>query len=381
LDAVALTGLPAHSEEARNRRQIAIWLLSCCVLVFSMVVLGGVTRLTGSGLSMVEWEPISGVLPPQGESGWEAEFARYRQSPEYQKVNLGMTLTEFKFIFWFEYAHRLLGRALGLVFLLPFLYFLIRAKIERALLPRLIFVFLLGGLQGLLGWYMVKSGLIDNPHVSQYRLAAHLTVAVAAYGYMFWLALGLLGRPPVPVASTHLRTSTLKGIALLVTPLVVFTMLSGAFVAGLKAGLAYNTFPKMGDVWIPAGLFVLDPFYRNFFENIVTVQFQHRVLAMLVLSSVVMLWFLARRHAPSQGTRIGSHLLLAMTLLQLGLGITTLLLYVPIPLAAAHQANALFVFTVALYLNHTLQTSRNSPREAPRRAQGKGRHTQELRNT
>ncbi|MFZ0256681.1 MAG: COX15/CtaA family protein [Gammaproteobacteria bacterium] len=357
MPAVALSGLSAYPEDTRNRRQIAIWLLACCALVFSMVVLGGVTRLTGSGLSMVEWEPISGVLPPRGEAGWKAEFARYRESPEYQKVNVGMTLAEFKVIFWFEYAHRLLGRALGLVFILPFLYFLVRGKVERSLVPRLVFVFIIGGLQGLLGWYMVKSGLIDNPHVSQYRLAAHLTVAVAVYGYMLWVAFGLLSRPPLPAASTPMKTGALKRLALLVTFLILLTMFSGAFVAGLKAGLAYNTFPKMGDAWIPAGLFVLDPLYRNFFENIVTVQFQHRVLAVLVLLSVLVLWFLARRHAFSRWTRFGSHLLLAITLLQVGLGIGTLLLYVPMPLAAAHQANALLLFSVALFANHTLRTA------------------------
>ncbi|MGC1954521.1 MAG: COX15/CtaA family protein [Gammaproteobacteria bacterium] len=358
MHAVALNGLSASSDATRNRRQIAIWLLICCALVFSMVVLGGVTRLTGSGLSMVEWEPISGVLPPRDDAGWEAEFARYRESPEYQKVNVGMTLAEFKAIFWLEYAHRLLGRALGLVFILPLLYFWLRGKIERSLVPKLVLVFIIGGLQGLLGWYMVKSGLIDNPHVSQYRLTAHLMVAVAVYGYMLWIALGLLGRSPVPAAaSTAVDSGTLKRLALFVTSVILLTVLSGAFVAGLKAGLAYNTFPKMGDAWIPAGLLALDPLYRNFFENMVTVQFQHRLLATLMLLSVLLFWFLARRQAFSPWARVGAHLLLAMTLLQVGLGIVTLLLYVPIPLAAAHQANALLLFTVALFANHTWRTA------------------------
>ena len=359
MHAVTLNGQSAPSDEARNRRQIAIWLLTCCALVFSMVVLGGVTRLTGSGLSMVEWEPVSGILPPRREAGWEAEFARYRESPQYQEVNVGMTLAEFKVIFWFEYAHRLLGRALGLVFLVPFLYFFIRGKIERSLVPRLVLVFIIGGLQGLLGWYMVKSGLIDNPHVSQYRLAAHLTVAVAVYGYMLWVALDLLVRPSSATAGIRATTGApkLKQVAVFVISLILVTMISGAFVAGLKAGLAYNTFPKMGDAWVPAGLFVLDPLYRNFFENIVTVQFQHRVLAGLVLASVLVFWFLVKRHAFSQSTRFGSHVLLASALSQIGLGIGTLLLYVPTPLAAAHQANALLLLTVALGTHHTLRTN------------------------
>ncbi len=360
MHAVAVSRLSGYPQEARNRRQIGIWLLVCCGLVFSMVVLGGVTRLTGSGLSMVEWEPISGVLPPLGEVGWEAEFARYREYPEYQRVNLGMTLAEFKVIFWFEYAHRLLGRALGLVFLIPLVFFLIRGKIERSLIPRLILVFVIGALQGLLGWYMVRSGLIDNPHVSQYRLAAHLTLAVAVYGYMLWVALGLLGRPSAPTARLYASDRALNRLAVFTTSLILLTLLSGAFVAGLKAGFAFNTFPKMGDAWIPAGLFVLDPFYRNMFENIVTVQFQHRVLAALVALTVLLLWVRARRQALSPWTRFGVHLLLAMALIQVGLGIGTLLLHVPTPLAAAHQANALLLFTVALFTNHTLRAQRSN---------------------
>lgn len=309
---------------------------------------------------MVEWEPVSGVLPPLDEAGWVAEFARYRESPEYQKVNLGMTLAEFKAIFWLEYAHRLLGRALGLVFLIPFLLFLIRGKIERWLIPRLVLVFVIGGLQGLLGWYMVKSGLIDNPHVSQYRLAAHLTVAVAVYGYMLWLALGLLARPSPPPVRVKMSDLAFKQLAVLATSLILLTMFSGAFVAGLKAGFAFNTFPKMGEAWIPAGLFAFEPFYRNFFENIVTVQFQHRVLAALLMLTVLGLWIRARRQALSPWTRFGSHLLLALALIQVGLGIGTLLWYVPTPLAAAHQANAMLLFTVALFANHTLRAQRSN---------------------
>ncbi|MCP4454569.1 MAG: heme A synthase, partial [Planctomycetes bacterium] len=180
----------------KDQRQIAIWLLVCCALVFAMVVLGGATRLTGSGLSMVNWAPVTGVIPPLDEADWEAEFAHYQSSPEYQKINKGMDLSGFKRIFWFEFAHRVLGRTIGIVFLLPFLYFLIRRKIGRSLVPKLGVMFVLGGLQGLLGWYMVKSGLVNNPHVSQYRLTAHLLAAVVIYGYMFWVALDLLGSSP-----------------------------------------------------------------------------------------------------------------------------------------------------------------------------------------
>ncbi|MGF1615742.1 MAG: COX15/CtaA family protein [Gammaproteobacteria bacterium] len=352
MHAVALNGLSTDHSDALNRRQIAAWLLICCGLVLSMVVLGGVTRLTGSGLSMVEWEPIAGILPPRGEAGWEAEFARYRESPQYQQVNLGMTLAEFKVIFWFEYAHRLLGRALGLAFLVPFLYFWIRGKLPRSLVPSLIILFAMGGFQGLLGWYMVKSGLAGDPHVSQYRLAAHLVVAVGIYGYMLWLALGLLR----PLPSVHLGTATVKRLALGVTALVVLTIVSGAFVAGLKAGFTFNTFPKMGDSWIPAGILSLDPLHRNFFENLAMVQFQHRVLAGVVLLSVFILWWVARRQTLTPGIHVGLYLLLVMALIQAGLGIGTLLLHVPTGLAAAHQASALLLFTLALITNHNLRT-------------------------
>ena len=175
-----------------NNKHIAIWLLVCCATIFAMIILGGVTRLTGSGLSMVQWEPIMGVLPPLNQSEWEETFLLYQQYPEYKLKNFAMSLGEFKSIFWFEYGHRLLGRSIGIIFLLPFLFFLIKGKINRALTPKLIAMFVLGGLQGLMGWYMVKSGLVDDPHVSQYRLTAHLALAIIIYAYIFWVALDLL---------------------------------------------------------------------------------------------------------------------------------------------------------------------------------------------
>jgi cytochrome c oxidase assembly protein subunit 15 len=337
-------------QELSHNRRIAAWLFTCCLMIYAMVILGGVTRLTGSGLSMVEWDPVFGILPPLDQDSWNEIFRLYQQSPEYLKINIGMDLDGFKQIYWFEYAHRLLGRTIGTVFLLPFLFFLARGWIQRPLIPKLLSMFLLGGLQGLLGWYMVKSGLVDDPHVSQYRLTAHLGLAVLIYAYMLYVALGLwLGRrhtAAVPAGLRHFTT--------LLTGVVFITILSGGFVAGLKAGHAYNTFPLMNGQWIPAGIFSLSPLWRNLFENSATVQFDHRLLATLVFISVIVLW-LAGRRAPLPATvTTGLHLVLATVILQVGLGISTLLLHVPVALAALHQAGALLVLTILLYTHHRM---------------------------
>lgn len=335
--------------ERQHNRIVASWLLICCFLIFAMVVLGGVTRLTGSGLSMVEWDPIFGVVPPLSQEAWETVFAKYQQSPEFQKVNMHMDVEDFKSIYWFEFAHRLLGRMIGTVFLLPFLYFLWRGWLQRPLIPKLVIMFVLGGLQGLLGWYMVQSGLVDNPHVSQYRLTAHLLAAFLIYGFIFWVALDLLypreDRPTV--AAGGVRKGTIAFLAL-----AVITMGSGGLVAGLKAGHAYNTFPLMDGHLIPKAMFLLEPRWHNFFENIATVQFDHRLLATLVLLSAVLLWLKTRRL--DRSVRRRAHLVLGMVGLQVGLGIATLLLHVPVPLASAHQAGALVLLTLTLFLLHAL---------------------------
>ena len=338
-------------EEKRiHNRRIAAWLFVCCLMVYAMVILGGVTRLTGSGLSMVEWDPIFGILPPLDQSSWDETFKLYQQSPEYQKINIGMDLAGFKQIYWFEYSHRVLGRTIGTVFLLPFLFFLVKGWIQRPLVPKLLMMFVLGGLQGLLGWYMVKSGLVDNPHVSQYRLTAHLGLAILIYAYMFYIALGLwLGERRSASVPGGLRRATT-----LLTGLMFITILSGGFVAGLKAGYAYNTFPLMDGHWIPEVIFMQTPLWRNFFENIATVQFDHRLLATLVFFSVIVLWLAARRYALPAAVKTGLHLMLAAVWLQVGLGISTLLLHVPVSLAATHQAGALLLLTTALYSHHRM---------------------------
>ena len=335
------------------RRVIALWLLVCCAMIFAMVVIGGLTRLTHSGLSMVEWRPLTGLLPPLSAAEWEQAFAGYRQYPEYRALNDGMTLAEFKTIFWLEYVHRLWGRAIGVVFLAPFLYFLVRGRIERTLAPRLVAMFVLGGLQGLLGWYMVKSGLVDRPDVSHYRLAAHLGAAFLIYGYVFWVALGLLFRERAAEGEARLRG--LRRFALAVAALVVVTVLSGALVAGLDAGFSYNTFPLMDGRLVPDGMLAMQPAAANFLDNVITVQFDHRALAVTTAIMSVIAWAWARRAPLPARAALAFRALLAAALLQVALGIATLLSVVALPLAAAHQAGALVLFTAVLWVLHELR--------------------------
>jgi cytochrome c oxidase assembly protein subunit 15 len=338
-----------NNSSVENNRKVARWLLVCCALVFAMVVLGGVTRLTGSGLSMVDWKPVTGVLPPLTDDAWQETFARYQQSPEFQKVNSGMTVDDFKGIFWLEYLHRLLGRLIGIVFLVPFLVFVWRGYVQRSESLKYALMFMLGGMQGVLGWYMVKSGLVDNPHVSQYRLTAHLVAAFLIYAYMFWVALSLLY--PAQCEQAH----RWYGKALALTTLITITVVSGGFVAGLKAGKIYNTFPMMGEYWAPPGMFALDPWWINFFENMATVQFDHRVLAIITFFLIVAFWVRIRKTELPARVSKSVNALLHTAFLQVVLGIATLLLVVPTFLAATHQAVAMLLFTVALYICHGLR--------------------------
>ena len=331
-----------------SERLVAYWLLVCCALVFAMVVLGGFTRLTGSGLSMVDWRPITGVLPPLDDAAWQRTFELYQQSPEFQKVNSHMDVHDFKEIFWLEFLHRLLGRTIGIVFLVPFVFFVVRGHIARRDWGKYLLMFILGGLQGVLGWYMVKSGLVDVPHVSQYRLTAHLVAAFIIYAYMFWVALSLLYPAGGPRHPWYGKTLGL-------TSLIAVTVISGGFVAGLKAGKIYNTFPLMGDGWIPPGLMALEPFWRNFFDNTTTVQFDHRVLAIMTLAAVLIYWLRARHAGLPARARAASAALLGVAVLQVSLGIATLLLAVPVVLGGTHQGVAMLLFTLALYLLHSLR--------------------------
>jgi cytochrome c oxidase assembly protein subunit 15 len=337
---------------ARSKSAVAAWLLVCCALVFAMVVVGGVTRLTHSGLSIVQWQPIIGAVPPIGEAQWAETFSQYKLTPEYRKVNEGMSLAAFKSIFWWEYFHRLLGRMIGFVFLLPLLWFWWRGRIDRALALRLTGIFVLGGLQGAMGWYMVKSGLVDDPRVSQYRLTAHLAIALAIYAAMLWTALGLLySRAP----ATGAGQPRLRRFSWVITALVAYMVFTGGFVAGTHAGFAYNTFPLMNGHWIPPEIFMLQPWPLNFFNNLATVQFDHRLGAWLLALLVPWFWLKARDAPLTPRARLAVNLLLGMLVLQITLGLSTLLLVVPVPLAAAHQAGAVLLLTTALLTNHALR--------------------------
>ncbi len=314
-----------------------------------MVVLGGVTRLTGSGLSITDWKPVTGVIPPMSDAEWAAEFERYRQSPEFRHVNSHMDVGLFKEIYWLEYLHRLLGRIIGIAFLAPFLVFAVNGSIRRRDWPVYLSMFLLGGLQGVLGWYMVQSGLVDVPEVSQYRLVAHLVAALAIYAFMFWVALSLLH--PQRARTRH----PAFGRAAALCMLIAVTIVSGGFVAGLDAGHIFNTFPRMGQHWLPPGAFALAPAWRNLFENPILVQFDHRVLAIGTLLAVCTFWFLLRAQVHTRRARAARHLLLSAVVAQASLGVMTLLLRVPLVLAATHQAVAVLLLTAALYLTHALR--------------------------
>jgi cytochrome c oxidase assembly protein subunit 15 len=336
------------------RTPVAAWLLVCCAFVFIMVVVGGVTRLTHSGLSMTEWKPLVGAVPPLSQSAWEDVFNRYQATPEYRHVNEGMSLDEFKGIFWWEYFHRLLGRAIGIVFLLPFIYFLLRRRIDGPLALKLAGIFALGGLQGAMGWYMVKSGLVDDPRVSQYRLTAHLGIALLIYAAMLWTALELL-KPVRGVTDGPRRR--LGRCALALAALIFLMSLSGGFVAGIRAGFAYNTFPLMNGHFMPPEVLTLEPWWLNLFNNMATVQFNHRIIAWLLTLLIPAFWFMTRRIPLPPRARLATHLLLGMLTIQLALGISTLLLVVPVPLAAAHQGGAVLLLTAALWAGHELRAA------------------------
>jgi cytochrome c oxidase assembly protein subunit 15 len=317
-----------------------------------MVVLGGVTRLTHSGLSIVEWQPIVGVLPPLSESSWEETFSKYRQTPEYQKVNAGMPLEAFKRIFWWEYAHRALGRLIGVAYLLPFLYFLSRRRVSARIARSVAAIYVIGALQGAMGWYMVKSGLVDDPRVSPYRLTAHLALALVIYGTTLWTAMETLA--PVRNATRHSGSRSLAIGSVFLTALIFVMALSGGLVAGNRAGLIYNTFPLMNGQWVPPDIMELQPWYLNLFVNMSTVQFDHRLIAWLLAVLVPLFWWRLTHVSQSRSARLACHALFAALILQLSLGIATLLNAVPVALGASHQAGALLLFTAALVVNHRL---------------------------
>jgi cytochrome c oxidase assembly protein subunit 15 len=350
-----LVGSPRLAGRARSgdTRAVGAWLLICGALVFAMVVVGGVTRLTHSGLSITEWQPILGTLPPLTDGQWAEAFAKYRATPEYSQVNQGMTLEAFKGIFWWEYFHRLLGRAIGAVFLLPLLWFIARRRIPPGFAARLFGIFALGALQGAMGWYMVQSGLVDDPRVSHFRLTAHLGLAFVIFAAMFWTALSLLRTQSAPEPA---RIAPLKRFAYALTALIFVMVLSGGLVAGIRAGFAYNTFPLMNGFLVPPEIMRIEPWFLNFFYNMATVQFDHRAIAWVLALAVPVFWWRVRASpdAPAPA-RSGANVLLGLLALQITLGICTLLLLVPLPLAAAHQAGAMLLFAASLNVAHALR--------------------------
>ncbi len=338
---------------------VRTWLLIVAGLVFAMIVVGGATRLTDSGLSITEWLPILGVIPPLGEADWQAAFEKYKAIPEYAIVNPGMSLAEFKFIYWWEWAHRFLGRFIGLAFAVPFLGFWFAGKLRPGFASKCLGVFVLGGLQGFIGWYMVKSGLVDRIDVSQYRLALHLLLALAIMGLLIWLALDLVPDTQSP----RLQTVSLmqRRIAVVLVALVFVQSGLGALVAGLKAGLTYNTWPLMDGKLIPSGLGVMSPWYLNFFENVTTVQFNHRVMAYAFV--ILALWHLIALARTADDERVvkSAALLTVAVLAQMAFGIWMLLSHVPLGLGLVHQAGAALVVAACVLHLHRMTRSATRP--------------------
>lgn len=343
-------GIETHYEQEKYNRYIRWWFLTGAGLVIMMVVIGGITRLTGSGLSMTDWNLLMGAVPPLSEAAWEKVFNQYKQFPEYQLLNSGMTLAEFKTIFFWEYLHRLTGRLIGLVFLLPFLWFWLKGRLTKKLLRRSLLLFLLGAAQGGMGWFMVKSGLVDVPAVSHYRLAAHLLLAFVIVGFCVWFALDMKQRPGKKFRGFANRA----GFWIWALGLVLMLQIIwGAFVAGLKAGYIYNTFPLMNGSWIPANFLALKPALLNFLENPGTVQWTHRVLGTLLLLVAFVTWKQLGKIS-NKALHFRMHLLLALIMLQYGLGIVTVMYGVPIAVGVAHQALALLVWVMWITVIHLI---------------------------
>jgi heme a synthase len=332
---------------------IRIWLYAMAGLVFAMVIVGGATRLTNSGLSITEWKPILGSIPPLNETDWMTAFAKYKLIPQYEIMNKGMSLSAFKYIYWWEWGHRQLGRFIGIAFFVPFVIFWARGQISRSLMPKLIGLFVLGGLQGAAGWYMVQSGLADRIDVSQYRLALHLSIAVAIFGGLLWVAWTMdAGARHAETAAPMLRfAQALSGLVFLQVAL-------GGLVAGLKAGLAHNTWPLMDGRLIPSGLGVMEPAWRNMFENVLTVQFNHRMTAYAIaFGCAIFVWRIMTSSQSTAAKRTALWLLAAVGV-QVTLGIWTLMARVPLSLGLLHQAGALVVFGLALRAMFVLQFAR-----------------------
>ncbi|WCL52826.1 COX15/CtaA family protein [Gimibacter soli] len=336
-----------QSAADKNSRAVGYWLMAVAAIVFIMVVVGGITRLTESGLSIVRWEPVTGALPPLTDEAWKAEFQMYQESPEYKLKNAGMSLEDFKDIYFWEWLHRNIGRFIGLAYFLPLVWFWGRGHIPEGLKPRLVVLFLLGGAQGAMGWYMVMSGLVDEPSVSHYRLTAHLSLALLLFALLFWTGLSLL-RPRRQEAPKGLKILTHISMTILVLQIVM-----GALVAGLKAGYIFNTWPLMGDSFVPSVLLDMEPVWRNFLDNAVTVQFDHRIGAYILAALALVIG--VRAWAQGGLVRQAGAFVLLTVFAQIVLGIVMLLAEVPVHLGAAHQGGGVVVLAAFLNLMHVMR--------------------------
>ena len=359
----------AQSGRSKDGLSVRVWLYCIAAMVLAMVVVGGATRLTDSGLSITEWKPIVGIIPPLSMADWLETFEKYKQIPEYTQVNEGMSLAQFKGIFWWEWAHRFLGRMIGFVFALPFVVFWLRGQISKQTIPKVLGLFALGGLQGLAGWYMVKSGLVERIDVSQYRLALHLALAVLIFGATLWTAFQLAVPHQSAMSGAKVTRAQTIGSRVIVAAIFLQIIL-GAFVAGLKAGLAYNTWPLMDGQFIPDGLGIMSPWFENLFENAMTVQFNHRMMA-YVIALLVVVHGLSVIGTSANWRIVRSFMVLAIAVLaQIALGIMTLLAHVPLNLALVHQAMAVIVFALALWHRHRIwQGERQQELKRPRKIQ------------
>lgn len=336
-----------------STKGIIIWLYTGIVLVFSMIAIGGITRLTESGLSITEWNVVMGSIPPMNDADWQSEFNKYKTSPEFQYKNFDFTLQDFKSIYWWEWIHRELGRIIGLVFILPFLYFIYKKRFTSTGIKRLLVILFFGGLQGFLGWYMVKSGLVDEPRVSHYRLAMHLMTALITISLIWWFILDIK-RNEEKISITRSYTILLR----LFFSFFFIQLIYGAFVAGLDAGQIYNTWPLMGNKIAAPGAFSGKPFLSSFYDSgqLVTIQFLHRTIAMVVWSFILVLWLRARKEGYPATTINQVRGMFVLVNLQFGLGILTLLLAVPVWLGVLHQLGAVLLLLSSLYHIHGLKT-------------------------
>ncbi len=337
---------------APSRGAVRVWLYCVAFLVFLMVIVGGATRLTDSGLSITEWKPIHGAIPPLNVAEWTEEFDKYRQTPEYQRVNKGMSLEEFKFIFWWEWGHRQLGRFIGLAFFVPMLFFWLTGRLSDEIKPRLVALLFLGGSQGAIGWWMVASGLVDRVDVSQYRLATHLLLASFIFVALIWVARGYRSRQQVPECVSGDRHSWALG---LVVFMLLFQIFLGGLVAGTHAGHTYNTWPLMDGSLIPDGLYAYSPPWLAAFEDHMTIQFNHRMMAYTIMLVVGLIWLRIWRDPYAAKMTIAASVLAGLVLVQVVIGITTLLLVVPLWLGLLHQATAALLLASSTILFRDLK--------------------------